>query len=287
MIHTFPSNWSACHQTSTCRDTCCKVIPTSYAWWWETWSWTRWRQMQCFGGRRYSAPPRRCTTKCCNLSQTQCRRWATWGVIIFVRQSATCDCHHAPSRCVVQVPLPKPAWSRFSCPRDESVDLHLFVHETQSCCTVRAQDNSTRRTIAHLAPLVSCCDTLASSTDQCHQLRFAWTQANHVLLLGRRIHRIPGVFSRTLDPHSDARIAATILDVSSPIRICHHQHRTLRSARNSRNIKTATNDHVARRISNQISEQTLDVDFITSCSCADVSGQLTNCVLDVRTIQPE
>ena len=40
-------------------------------------------------------------------------------------------------------------------------------------------------------------------------------------------------------------------------------------------------------ISNQISQQTLDVDFITCGSCADVSGKLTNCVLDVRTIQTE
>ena len=57
--------------------------------------------------------------------------------------------------------------------------------------------------------------------------------------------------------------------------------------RNTRNIKIATNDHVACRISNRTSQQALDVDFITSAGCADVSGQLTNCVLDVRTIQPE
>ena len=71
------------------------------------------------------------------------------------------------------------------------------------------------------------------------------------------------------------------------ISVGHHHDRTLRNARNTRNIKIATNDHVACRISNQISQQTLDVDFITSGSCADVSGQLTNCVLDGKTIQPE
>ena len=74
-------------------------------------------------------------------------------------------------------------------------------------------------------------------------------------------------------------------DVSSPISIGHHHGRTLRNARNTRNIKIATNDHFARRIPYQISEQTLDVDFITNVSCADVSGQLTNCILDGRTIQ--
>ena len=68
------------------------------------------------------------------------------------------------------------------------------------------------------------------------------TQANHVLFL-------------------------TIFDVSSAISIGHHHDRTLRSARNSRNINIATN----RRIPNQISQQTLDVDFITSGRCADVS----------------
>ena len=75
------------------------------------------------------------------------------------------------------------ALSRFHCPGLHEVDFCVHVtsastctlsfHEAQRCCAVRAQDNSTRRTIAHLAPLVSCCDTLASPTDQCHQLRFA------------------------------------------------------------------------------------------------------------------
>ena len=113
--------------------------------------------------------------------------------------------------------------------------------------------------------------------------RSFWTP----LLLGRRVHRIPRVCNRTFDPNCNSRIAATVLDGSSPISIGHHHDRTLRNARNTRNIMIATNDHVACRISNQISQQTLDVDFITSGSCADVSGQLTNYVLDVRTIQPE
>ena len=98
--------------------------------------------------------------------------------------------------------------------------------------------------MAHFAPLVSRCD---------------------VLLRGRRVHGIPRVFNRTFDP----RIVATVFDVSSPISIGHHHDRNLRNARNTRNIKIATND-----ISNQMSQQTLDVDFITSGSCADVSGQL-------------
>ena len=67
--------------------------------------------------------------------------------------------------------------------------------------------------------------------------------------LGRRIYGIPRVFNRTLDPNCDSRVAATIFDVSSPISIGHHRDRTLRSVRNPRNIKIATNDHVARRIS--------------------------------------
>ena len=131
------------------------------------------------------------------------------------------------------------------------------------------------------------CDSLASSTNQCHQLGFTRTQTNHVLLLGGRIHGIPRVLNRTLDPNCNSRAAATIFDVSSRICIGHHHDRSLRRPCSSRNIKIATNDHVACRISHQISQQTLDVDFITSGSCANVSGQLTICVLDVRKIQPE
>ena len=70
----------------------------------------------------------------------------------------------------------------------------LAFHEAQSCWNVRAQHNRPRRAAAHLAPLVSRCDSLASSTKQCHQLGFTRTQTNHVLLLGGRIHGIPRVF---------------------------------------------------------------------------------------------
>ena len=130
--------------------------------------------MQCFGGRRYSAPPHRCTTKCCNLSQTQCSTMSSLRSHNF---------REAVSDLLTVTMHLQDALSRFHCPSLHEVDFRVHVtsastctlsfHETQSCCTVRAQDNSTRRTIAHLAPLVSCCDTLASSTDQCHQLRFA------------------------------------------------------------------------------------------------------------------
>ena len=53
----------------------------------------------------------------------------------------------------------------------------------------------------------------------------------------------------------------------------------MRCARNSRDIQVTTHNHVARKIPNQTSQQTLDVDFVTSGGCVDVSGQLTNCVL--------
>ena len=152
---------------------------------------------------------------------------------------------------------------------------------------LKSQGSAMSRMIFVRQLLVARCDSLASSTNQCHQLGLTRTATNHVLFLGRRIHWIPRVFNRTLDPNCNSRAAATTCDVSSPISIGHYHDRTSRGARNSRNIKIATNDYVARRISNQISQQTLDVDFITSGGCADVSGQLTNCVLDVRTIQPE
>ena len=69
-------------------------------------------------------------------------------------------------------------------------------------------------------------------------------------------------FQQNLDLNCNSGAAVTIFDVSSPISIGQHHDRNLRSDRNSRNnIKIATNEHVACRISNQISQQTLDVDF--------------------------
>ena len=85
------------------------------------------------------------------------------------------------------------ALSRFHRPGLHEVDLRVHVssasictlsfHESQRCCAARALDNSTRRAIAHLTSLVSRCDTLASSTNQCHQLGLTRTQTNHVLFL--------------------------------------------------------------------------------------------------------
>ena len=180
------------------------------------------------------------------------------------------------------------ALPRFHRPDLHEVDLRVHVssaptctlslHDSQRWCAVGAQDNGPRRAIAHLAAWVSRCDTLASSTNQCHQLRLTGAQANLVLFLGGSLHRTPRVFHGTVDPDSDSRVASMVLYASSPISTSHHQDRTLRSACNSRNIEIATHSHVARRMPNQISQQTLDVDFITSGSFAHVSGQVTNCV---------
>ena len=186
--------------------------------------------------------------------------------------------------------------SRFHCPGLHEIDLRVHVasastrtlafHKSRSCRAARTQHSRPRCAFAQFAPLVSRCDTFASSTNQRHHLGFTRTQTDRVLFLGRRRHGIPRVLNRTFDPNCNSRTAATVFDVSSPISVGHYHDRTLRNARNTRNIKIATNGHVACRISNQISEQTLDIDFITSGSSADVSGQLTNCIRDVKTIQP-
>ena len=89
-----------------------------------------------------------------------------------VRQSATCWLHHAPSRCVVQVPSPRLARSRPPCRLDECVDLLPCASRTQallrclctrqslqmSNCTFCFTDLSLRH---HRKPF----------TDQCHQIR--------------------------------------------------------------------------------------------------------------------
>ena len=146
-------------------------------------------------------------------------------------------------------------------------------HKSQSCWAVRTQHNRPRWAFANFVPLVSRCDSFASSTKQRHQLGFTSIQTDHVLFLGGRTHGTT-CSQQSFWPKLQFQNSCD----------GHHHDRTLRNARNPRNIKIATNDHVACRISNQISEQSLDVDFITSGSCADVSGQLTNCILDVRTI---
>ena len=104
-----------------------------------------------------------------------------------------------------------------SCPRGECVDSHLCVSripELLNCpCTAQSsQENS----------CTSCSVGLSSRFlrklhhPQCHQLGLTRTQANHVLFLGRRVHGIPRVFNRTLDPNCNARVAATIFDVPAP-----------------------------------------------------------------------
>ena len=45
----------------------------------------------------------------------------------------------------------------------------------------------------------------------------------HKSFPGWSIHRIPNVFSRTLDPNWNSRVAATIIDVSSPTSILQHE----------------------------------------------------------------
>ena len=178
--------------------------------------------------------------------------------------------------------------NRPSCPRGECVDSHPCasqIQELQSCqCTAQSFQESNLHNLLHWslvaipsqAPPTS---AINSDSPELKQTMFCFLEDADT--------GIPRVFNRTFDPNCNSRIAATILDVSSPISISHHQDRTLRSARNFKNIKIATHNLVACKISYQTSQQTLDVDFITSGSCADVSEQLTSCVFDVMTIQPE
>ena len=94
--------------------------------------------------------------------------------------------------------------SRFHRPGLQKIDLRVYVasaptrtlalHKSKSCRAVSAQHNHSRRAIAQFAPLLSRCDSFASTTNQRHQLGFSRTQTKHVLFLGRRIHGIP-VFS--------------------------------------------------------------------------------------------
>ena len=139
----------------------------------------------------------------------------------------------------------------------------------------RAQHNRSRRAIAHFAPLVS-------------SLRFP--RKLHQPVPSARIHSelrqtmfcfledaCTGYHVFSTEPLTQTAIpeklqwsstspaqSASVITTTEPCGV----------ARNTRNIKIATNVCVACRISNQIFQQTLYVDFITSGSCADVSGQI-------------
>ena len=113
--------------------------------------------------------------------------------------------------------------------------IHLCVHVASASTRTlafltnpRAAELSVHGTIIPDEDLRSC-DTLASSTNQRHQLGFTRTQTNHVLFLGKRTHGIPRVLNRTFDPNCNSRKAATVFDVSSPISVGHHHDRTLRN----------------------------------------------------------
>ena len=173
----------------------------------------------------------------------------------------------------------KDALSRFHCPSQE-VDLRVHVTSASTCS--RALHELQRCFAVHktIVPLVPRCDVLANSTNQCHQQDSPELKQTMFCFLEEAY---TGYHVSSTLPNSDSRVAS-ILGISIPIS-SHHQDRTFWCARNSRNIQS-TRNHVARRIPNQISQQTLD-DFVTSGSCAHVSGQLTDCVFDVKTIQPK
>ena len=177
--------------------------------------------------------------------------------------------------------------NRPSCPRGECVDSHPCVSQIPEPLSSPYTAQSSQKSICTICSIGLLLRYPRMLYQPAPSPRIHQNQTDHVLFLGRRIRGIPRLLKKK--PLTQTAIPQLLRRslTSSPIIIGHHHDRTLRNARNTRNIKIAANDHVACKISNQISEQTLDVDFITSSSSADVSGQLTNSILDVKTIQPE
>ena len=93
--------------------------------------------------------------------------------------------------------------------------------------------------------------------------------------------------SCALDPHSFSNIAFPVLDISSPISVGPHQHRTQRSTSCRRHVQRATLNCVTQWIPNQIPQHSLDVGLVANGGCSDVRRKLTHRVLDVWTIRPE
>ena len=112
--------------------------------------------------------------------------------------------------------------SKFHRPGLQEVDLRVHVDSHPCVSRITVHNTIVPGGQLHIShPLVSRCVTLASSTNQCHQLGLTRTQANHVLFLGRRVHKIPRVFNGTLDPNCNSRAAATISDISSTLSVGH------------------------------------------------------------------
>ena len=143
--------------------------------------------------------------------------------------------------------FPRPAQNRPSCPRDECVYSHPCVSRIPELLRCPCTEQSSK-----VSSCTSCSIALSLRyfrklhQPQCPSTRIHQNSDIPCSASWKTHTRIPRVFNRTLDPHCNSRVAATIFDVSSPISIGHHHDRTLRSARNSKNIKIATNNHVAR-----------------------------------------
>ena len=146
--------------------------------------------------------------------------------------------------------------SRFHCPGLHKIDLRVHGGE----CV------DSHPCVSRIPELLSCpCTAQLSQVSICTicsiGLSLRYPRKLHQPAPSARIHQNSNrpwfcfledaytgyhVFStELLTQNCNSRIAATVFDVSSPISVGHHHARTLRNARNTRNIKIATNDHVA------------------------------------------
>ena len=204
--------------------------------------------MQRSGEQRSSALPHRCSTKCCICQSPRAMsRFRSDDFREAISNLLTATMHLQDA--LTKFHRPGLHTKRPSCPCGVCVDSHPCVSRIPELLRCPCTEQSSQ---------VSSCTSCSIG------LSLRYPRTLHQPVPSTRTHRNSSkpcsvswktqytgyhvFFNRTLDPNSNSRVAAMIFDVPSPISIGHHHDRTLRSARNSRNIKIATNNRVARRI---------------------------------------
>ena len=235
--------------------------------------------MKWFGGQQSSAPSSSMFDKFLHLSKS--------GSFAIELLEASRSLREAVGNLLIVTMYFQNSSSRFHRPGLRAVDLRVHVasastrtlafHKSHSCWAVRAQNNHSRWAFAQSCSIGFSLRFRRKLHQPVPSARiYTRTQTDHVLSSWKTHGRDTTCFST--EPLAQTAIpeqlqgsltspaqSASVITTTEPCGMPGRQGTS----------RFLTNDHVARRSSNQISQQTLNLDFITSGSYFDVGGQLT------------